>query len=73
MPYYYVNRNKDEKGLKEVHDRDSANDHDKPNPENRIDLGYHNDCQSAVRSARAMGYNADGCYYCPNTKPCHTG
>ncbi|MCB0278528.1 MAG: hypothetical protein KDD94_03450 [Calditrichaeota bacterium] len=73
MPFFYVNKNKDEKGYNEVHDQDSANDHRKPEPYNRVNLGFHYDCESAIRTANSMGFNADGCGHCPATKRCHNG
>lgn len=69
MPYFYVNRNTQSNGDNEVHETDSyCPKH--ADYSNRVDLGYHSTCHSAVAEAKSRGYNANGCYYCTNT--CHT-
>lgn len=69
MPYFYVNKNAQSNGDHEVHETGaSCNRH--ADPQNRVDLGYHSNCQSAVTKAKSMGYKANGCYYC--AKACHT-
>lgn len=69
MPYYHVNKNaQSNSGDHEVHENGCGH---RPNPENRLDLGYHSDCHGAVREAKKTYATANGCYYCCNA--CHTG
>ena len=42
-----------------------------PNPENRTYLGDFETCYPAVRAAKRIYPNADGCYWC--SRDCHTG
>ena len=70
MPYFYVNKNKDNKGHNEVHETNSSCGHH-ANSENRVSLGRHVTCRAAVQEAKCRGYNANGCYWCAND--CHTG
>ncbi len=65
---YYVNKNQQTNGDHEVHKEDCTR---LPNRENRIDLGNHSSCQSAVSKAKEYYTQVNGCYYCSN--PCHTG
>jgi len=67
MPKYCVNKNPQSNGDHEVH-KDGCNH--LPDPQNRKDLGYHSNCQSAVREAKTYYSKANGCYYCSND--CHT-
>ena len=67
MAYYYVNRNSQSNGDHEVHKADCYR---LPNPENRISLGDHSSCQSAVREAKKYYSQSNGCYYCSSA--CHT-
>lgn len=68
MAMYHVNRNPQQPGGEhEVHENGCSN---QPEPENRVALGYHADCHSAVRKAKEHYTNVDGCYYC--SRPCHT-
>jgi len=41
-----------------------------PNSGNRVALGSFVDCHGAVKKAKSMGYDADGCGHC--CKPCNT-
>lgn len=68
MSMYYVNKNAQSNGDHEVH-KDGCSY--LPNPENRIDLGYHTNCQSAVRKAKEHYSQSNGCYYC--SRECNTG
>lgn len=70
MPTYVLNKNSYD-GLNEVHDLSSctAPAHRRPNPENQVPLGWHPDCQSAIKYAMSLGYDPDGCFYCAH--PCH--
>ena len=68
MPYYYVNKNAQTNGDHEVHQTSGC-----PTPaapHNRIDLGYHTSCHSAVQAARQYYSQVNGCYHCSNA--CHT-
>ncbi len=65
---YYVNRNAQQDGDHEVH---RAGCRYSPNEENRIHLGRHADCRSAVKAAKRHYRTADGCYYC--ARACDTG
>ena len=67
MPRFYVNTHAQATGEHEVHQEGCSY---LPDPSNRIDLGIHPDCRSAVREAKKYYSNVDGCYYC--CKPCHT-
>ena len=41
-----------------------------PHPSNQRNLGWHADCASAVRAARSIYSDVNGCFYCANR--CHT-
>lgn len=41
-----------------------------PNPENRVWLGDFPSCHEAVRVAKRIDPEADGCFYC--SRDCHT-
>lgn len=69
MPRYCVNRQAQETGEHEVHNLDAGCQH-LPDYSNRLDLGWHTDCHSAVSAAKQYYSNVDGCYYCCNA--CHT-
>ena len=66
MPSYYVNKNAQSNGDHEVH---TASCPYLPKPENRLPLGEHASCYTAVAKAKTIYPNADGCYYCSNA--CH--
>lgn len=63
MPNYCVNKNAQPTGEHEVHNLDAFCNH-LPDYSNRLDLGWHIDCQSAVRKAKEHYNNVDGCAYC---------
>lgn len=69
MPNYCVNKNAQPTGEHEVHNV-TANCNYLPLPSNRLDLGWHADCESAIKKAKNHYSNVDGCYYC--CKECHT-
>lgn len=70
MPNYCVNVKAQPNGDHEVHDV-SKNQTCLPNQEHRVDLGWSQNCQDAVRVARSRGYfRANGCYRC--ARECHT-
>lgn len=70
MSYFYINRNAQDDGYHEVHD-DSANCSHPPLLENRVGIGYYNNCSEAITAARLANPTLliDGCYYCTD---CHT-
>ncbi|MFZ7973172.1 hypothetical protein ACO1GZ_07115 [Fusobacterium watanabei] len=47
--------------MNEIHKTDCSH---KPYSSNCYDLGYCSSDQEAIRKAKALGYNPDGCYYC---------
>lgn len=67
MDKFFVNKNSQPNGDHEVH-KEGCNY--MPDYYNRIDLGYHSNCQSAVRKAKEYYNQSNGCYYC--CKECHT-
>ena len=67
MPRYFVNKNAQSNGDHEVHNEYCGRC---PNPENRIPLGWHATCVTAVAQAKFHYVTANGCYYCSNM--CHT-
>lgn len=69
MANYYINTNAQANGDHEVHSDPCSY---MPNTSNRVDLGFHANCQSAVIDAKSRWPNAriNGCYYC--SKACHT-
>lgn len=69
MPNYVVNRQAQSNGDHEVHNADSCAF--LPGTHNRVSLGFHSDCSSAVAAAKKLGYRANGCYFCAYA--CHTG
>ena len=68
--FYYYNKHVDSKGNHEVHSEDCSY---LPNYENRIMIGYENNCKSAIeRAKRETGKtNFDGCWHC--SFECHIG
>ena len=68
MAYYCVNKNAQNNGDHEVHKVGCSF---YPSEANRVGLGNHSNCQSAVRQARQHYTQVNGCYYCSNA--CHTG
>ena len=69
MPNYCVNKNPQPTGEHEVHDLDASCSY-LPDYSNRLDLGWHTNCHSAVKKAKEHYNNVDGCYYC--CSDCHT-
>lgn len=67
MSSYYVNRNAQANGDHEVHDQICTF---LPSAENRIYLGEHYSCSSAVVAARVYYPQSNGCYWC--SRSCHT-
>lgn len=70
MPTYCVNKNIQLNGDHEVHDLTPGACNRLPDYFNRFDLGYHPNCQSAVRKAKETYRQSNGCYYC--CPACHT-
>ncbi|PPG86531.1 hypothetical protein C5C00_12300 [Rathayibacter rathayi] len=70
MPNYIVNKDAQSNGDYEVHDETSTRGC-LPAAANRISLGYHSSCLSAVAAAKNAGYrSANGCSRCALS--CHT-
>lgn len=67
MKKYYVNKNAQANGDHEVHT--DGCDY-LPEVYNRIDLGNHTNCVTAVVKAKEHYAKSNGCYYCCNA--CHT-
>lgn len=67
MARYYVNRNAQSNGDHEVHRTGCSR---LPDQQNRVSLGDHIACNSAVRKARNYYQQVNGCYYC--SRDCHT-
>lgn len=64
MPNYCVNTNAQSNGDHEVHNTDPGACPTLPNPSNRLDLGTHLGCHSAVAKAKLAYPTADGCAHC---------
>lgn len=67
MASYYVNKQAQTNGDHEVHTSGCPHPAD---ASNRLQLGDHLNCQSAVRTAKQSYTQVNGCYYCCNS--CHT-
>ena len=69
MAQYCVNKNEQSNGDHEVHNLDVGCPH-VPAPTNRIPLGNHAGCRTAVDKAKEYYRQSNGCYYCATA--CHT-
>lgn len=67
MASYYVNKNAQSNGDHEVHVSGCSFI---PSIENRTYLGEFNNCAEAVKKAKEIYKEVNGCYYCCNS--CHT-
>lgn len=67
MPKYYVNSKPQTNGDHEVHVETCSR---LPDYQNRVDLGFHQNCSTAVLAAKNHYAKSNGCYYCCNA--CHT-
>lgn len=67
MPRYYVNKNAQANGDHEVHQSGCSY---MPAEHNRIYLGVHDTCGSAVREAKKTYSKSNGCFFC--SRACHT-
>lgn len=67
MAQYFVNRNAQANGDHEVHANTCIY---LPLPANRLDLGLHLSCASAVAQAKLTYRQSNGCRTC--SYPCHT-
>jgi hypothetical protein len=65
--YYHVNKNAQSNGDHEVHISTCTH---APDTSNRLQLGWHSSCHSAVIEAKKTYSQSNGCYYCCNA--CHT-
>lgn len=63
MATYCVNMNAQSNGDHEVHNTSAGCAH-LPEPVNRLDLGNHPNCQSAVAAAQQYYPQSNGCAYC---------
>ena len=71
MPQFCINTNSQDNGDNEVHNLTEPCNN-MPLGKNQVDLGFHNDCQGAVKLAKAKGWTtANGCAHC--SPDCHTG
>ena len=69
MPRFCVNRQAQPSGEHEVHDLATTTPC-LPVLDNRVDLGHHASCRTAVSAARELFSNVNGCFHCAND--CHT-
>jgi hypothetical protein len=70
MPRFCVTRKaQPTSGDHEVHDLGSTKEC-LPDIDNRMDLGHHATCRTAVSAAKELFSDVNGCYYCANE--CHT-
>lgn len=69
MSNYCVNKNPQSTGEHEIHNLDASCSH-LPDYSNRLNLGWHLNCHSAVKKAKEYYNNVDGCLYC--CSDCHT-
>lgn len=67
MADYYVNKQAQDNGDHEVHKSGCSW---MPAAENRVHLGSFSNCRDAVRKAKTIYSQSDGCYYC--CTECHT-
>ncbi len=70
MPNYCVNKNEQDNGDHEVHDLTPGACNRLPDHQNRLDLGHHSNCRSAVLQAQHTYRQSNGCFWC--TPTCHT-
>jgi hypothetical protein len=66
MDNYYVNKNEQPNGDHEVH---AVSCIFLPIAENRLYLGFFDNCAEAVKEAKKTYPKADGCFYC--CRECH--
>lgn len=69
MARYCVNKNAQANGDHEVHNTTAQCSY-LPDPQNRLDLGEHLTCGTAVAKAKQTYSQSNGCFYC--AKACHT-
>lgn len=67
MSKYYMNKNAQSNGDHEVHEEGCSW---MPLPQNRLGLGEHASCYTAVAEAKKVDPYADGCKHC--SPACHT-
>ena len=61
MDSYYVNKNPQTTGEHEVHKEGCKF---MPEERNKLYLGYFSNCRDAVKKAKEIYTDSDGCYYC---------
>lgn len=59
--HYFVNNNAQPTGEHEVHKEGCT---ELKKVYSKTDLGYYSNCADAVKKARQIYSNVDGCYYC---------
>jgi hypothetical protein len=67
MVLYYVNKKAQANGYHEVHESGCSF---MPTEENRKYLGSFNNCFDAIREAKKIYPQSNGCHFC--SKECHT-
>ncbi len=67
MKKYYVNNNAQSNGDHEVHHEECSF---LPTAQNRTYLDVYWDCKDAVKEAKKLHTQVNGCFYCSNE--CHT-
>ncbi len=70
MANYCVNKNAQSNGDHEVHNLDAGCSR-LPDVSNRLSLGSHQNCSTAVQKAKQTYPKSNGCFYC--SPACHTG
>lgn len=71
MANYCVNKNAQSNGDHEVHNIVVGTEKGcLPDPANRLALGEHQNCSTAVQKAKQSYTTANGCFYCASA--CHT-
>lgn len=66
MAKYYLNKNAQPTGEREIHKDGCLK---LPDVNNRIYLGFFTNCKDALNEAKKIYPDVDGCYYCSNQ--CH--
>lgn len=70
MPIFCINQKEQQNGDHEVHDLTPGRCTRLPDTQNRLDLGSHTNCASAVQQAKRTYSRSNGCYH--RSPSCHT-
>jgi len=65
MKFYYLNNNQQSNGDYEVHTKFCTYF-----PLDYVELGQHNNCNDAIKIAKKIYSQVNGCFYC--CRECHT-